>query len=108
MDCSRPDCPERLSCHVACRARRFLGEAPIVPGEVGTGPRGLVHTMPPALVGRPGVVVLGHGVFTAGRVDFGEALLALCAIEGLARRQCLTALGVADDATAGAGSERTQ
>jgi ribulose-5-phosphate 4-epimerase/fuculose-1-phosphate aldolase len=93
MDCAQADCPERGACHLACPGRRFLGEAPIVPGEVGAGPRGLVHTMPPALVGRPGVVVLGHGVFTAGREDFGQALAALCAIEGQARRACLAALG---------------
>lgn len=97
MDCAVPDCPQRDACHVACPAKRFLGKAPIVPGEVGAGPRGLVHTMPPALVGRPGVVVLGHGVFTAGRVDFGEALASLCAIEGLARRQCLAALGFPEE-----------
>lgn len=101
MDCAATDCPERGACHVACPAKRFLGQAPIVPGEVGAGPRGLVHTMPPALVGRAGVVVLGHGVFTAGRTDFGEALAALCAIEGLARRQCLAALGFPEAAGRG-------
>jgi len=97
MDCDLPDCPERDACHVACPRRRFLGDAPIVPGEVGAGPRGLVHTMPPALVGRAGVVVLGHGVFTAGRGDFNEALAALCAIEREARRLCLDRLGFGGD-----------
>jgi ribulose-5-phosphate 4-epimerase/fuculose-1-phosphate aldolase len=97
MDCDVPDCPEREACHVACPRRRFLGQTPIVPGEVGAGPRGLVHTMPPALVGRAGVVVLGHGVFTAGRDDFNEALAALCAIEREARRLCLDRLGFAGD-----------
>lgn len=97
MACGDAACPWRDACHVACPRRRYLGAAPIVPGEVGAGPRGLVHTMPPALVGRPGVVVLGHGVFTAGRTDFNEALAALCAIEGRARRECLTALGFPPD-----------
>jgi L-ribulose-5-phosphate 4-epimerase len=96
MDCPEANCPQRGACHVACPRRRFLGKAPIVPGEVGAGPRGLVHTMPPALVGRPGVVVLGHGVFTAGREDFNEALAALCTVEGQARQACLAALGCAD------------
>lgn len=96
MDCDIADCPEREACHVACPRRRFLGQTPIVPGEVGAGPRGLVHTMPPALVGRAGVVVLGHGVFTAGRDDFNEALASLCAIEREARRLCLDRLGFGD------------
>ena len=92
MDCDATDCPERGACHVRCPRARFLGDTPIVPGEVGAGPHGLVHTMPPALVGRAGVIVLGHGVFTAGRRDFTEALTALCAIERQARERCLGAL----------------
>lgn len=92
MDCDEAHCPERGACHVRCPRKRFLGDTPIVPGEVGAGPHGLVHTMPPALVGRAGVIVLGHGVFTAGRRDFNEALAALCAIERRAREACLAAL----------------
>ena len=94
MDCPETACPERGNCHTRCPRPRFLGETPIVPGEVGAGPRGLVHTMPPALVGRAGVIVLGHGVFTAGRDDFNEALASLCAIERQARADCLSALAV--------------
>ena len=93
MDCEAQDCPDREACHLRCPRRRFLAGAPIVPGEVGSGPRGLVHTMPPALVGREGVVVLGHGVFTAGADDFNEPLAALCAIERRARADCLARLG---------------
>lgn len=85
MDCDERDCENRDACHIACDKSRFLDDIPIVPGEVGCGPRGLVHTMPPALVGRRGVVVLGHGVFTMGRDDFSEALVALCAIETSSR-----------------------
>ena len=92
MDCDRPDCPHRDACHVACDQPRFLDDIPVVPGEVGCGPRGLVHTMPPALVGRRGVVVLGHGVFTMGRDDFNEALAALCAIETSSRARYFDAL----------------
>jgi len=92
MDCDASDCPDRENCHVRCPRSRFLGATPIVPGEVGAGPHGLVHTMPPALVGRSGVVVLGHGVFTAGREDFNQALAALCTIERQAREACLGAL----------------
>ncbi|HML62979.1 MAG TPA: class II aldolase/adducin family protein, partial [Solidesulfovibrio sp.] len=95
MDCAaRRDCPRRDSCHVDCDRARFVDDIPIVPGEVGCGPRGLVHTMPPALVGRRGVVVLGHGVFTMGRDDYNEALGDLCAVETLCRARYFQALGL--------------
>ncbi|MHC1712175.1 MAG: class II aldolase/adducin family protein [Solidesulfovibrio sp.] len=84
MDCAETACENRDACHVACSRARFVGDVPIVPGEVGCGPRGLVHTMPPALAGqddRRGVIVLGHGVFTMAKDDFNEALVSLCAIE---------------------------
>ncbi len=95
MDCAtRRDCPRRDSCHVDCDRARSVDDIPIVPGEVGCGPRGLVHTMPPALVGRRGVVVLGHGVFTMGRDDYNEALGDLCAVETLCRARYFQALGL--------------
>ncbi|WP_428566199.1 MAG: aldehyde ferredoxin oxidoreductase C-terminal domain-containing protein [Solidesulfovibrio sp. DCME] len=94
MDCAQQgDCPHREACHVACDRERFVGDIPIVPGEVGCGPRGLVHTMPPALTGRSGAIVLGHGVFTMGQTDFNEALAALCAVENLCRARYFSALG---------------
>ncbi|MEL7641122.1 MAG: aldehyde ferredoxin oxidoreductase C-terminal domain-containing protein [Solidesulfovibrio sp.] len=94
MDCAdRRDCPRRDACHVACDRERFVDDIPIVPGEVGCGPRGLVHTMPPALAGRRGAIVLGHGVFTMGGDDFNEALFSLCAVETLCRARYFTALG---------------
>ncbi len=98
MDCTETACPAQDACHVACPLARCVGDVPIVPGEVGAGPRGLVHTMPPALVGRRGVIVLGHGVFTAGREDFNEALAALCAIEGLCRERYFQAVAGAEKA----------
>ncbi|WP_300156945.1 aldehyde ferredoxin oxidoreductase C-terminal domain-containing protein [Solidesulfovibrio sp.] len=95
MDCADSDfCPRRDSCHVDCDRSRFVDDIPIVPGEVGCGPRGLVHTMPPALAGRRGVVVLGHGVFTMGRHDFRDALADLCAIETRCRACYFEALGL--------------
>jgi ribulose-5-phosphate 4-epimerase/fuculose-1-phosphate aldolase len=94
MDCEElRDCPRRDACHVACDRQRFVGDIPIVPGEVGCGPRGLVHTMPPALIGRRGVVVLGHGVFTMGRDDYNEALADLCAVETMCRARYFAAIG---------------
>ena len=93
MDCTETACQNRDACHVACPKARFVDAIPIVPGEVGCGPRGLVHTMPPALAGRDGVIVCGHGVFTMGATDFNEALASLCAIETLCRTRYFQALG---------------
>ena len=95
MDCEATDCAQRDACHIACPRARFVDDVPIVPGEVGGGPRGLVHTMPPALAadgGRRGVIVCGHGVFAMGADDFGPALAALCDIETLCRTRYFLAL----------------
>jgi ribulose-5-phosphate 4-epimerase/fuculose-1-phosphate aldolase len=95
MDCPRKDCPERGLCHVRCPEQRFAGGVPVVPGEVGSGPAGLSRTLPPALAGRRGAVVLGHGVFATGRTDFNEAFQAMLDIESACRRECLQGLGLA-------------
>jgi len=79
--CENFDCGFRGQCHIKCPEKRFIGDIPIVPGEVGTGPFGLCHTLPPAIVGRRGVIVYGHGLFTVGRCDFTDALSNLVEIE---------------------------
>lgn len=107
MDCDRAACRDRDACHVACREARFVGDIPIVPGEVGCGPRGLVHTMPPAMAGgggRAGVIVLGHGVFTMGRDDFNEALASLCAIENACRARYFRTLAAVEGERKGRGA----
>lgn len=66
MDCDQRDiCKYKDQCHIKCPYKRFVNDIPIVPGEVGTGPYGLYKTMPPAIKGKRGVIVYGHGVFTA-------------------------------------------
>jgi ribulose-5-phosphate 4-epimerase/fuculose-1-phosphate aldolase len=87
LDCGRRDCPERGFCHLRCPERRFAGGVPIVPGEIGTGRYGLCRTVPPVLQDHPGVIVHGHGVFTAGGEDFNGAFGALLAIEQICRRE---------------------
>ena len=89
MDCEREDCESRDSCHSRCPEKRFAGGVPVVSGEAGGGPLGLCHTVPPALRDHPGVIVYGHGLFTAGRDDFNEAYRRLVRIEGDCRRACL-------------------
>jgi ribulose-5-phosphate 4-epimerase/fuculose-1-phosphate aldolase len=86
MDCERVDC-ESERCYKSCPENRAIRGIPIVSGEIGTGPTGLLHTVPQALHTAPGVIVYGHGVFTAGRHDFREAFATLQTIE----RTCMDA-----------------
>lgn len=80
MHCSRRDC-DRSTCHTLCREKRYAGDVPIVPGEIGTGPTGLLHTVPGAMKEGRGAIVHGHGVFTAGEEDFRGAFQRLRDIE---------------------------
>lgn len=89
MDCRKEQCEFRGSCHIRCPERRSVGGIPVVPGEVGTGPFGLCHTAPPVLKGHRGVIVYGHGVFTASAGDFNDAFRHLLDIERACREDCL-------------------
>ena len=80
MLCDDMKCANRGLCHINCSKGRFMQDVPIVPGEVGTGEKGLATTLPPALKGR-GAIVYGHGLFTTGTKDFREAFLNLLDIE---------------------------
>jgi len=83
MLCDEPDCPYRGRCHRECPKTRWVGDVPIVPGEVGTGRFGLSRTLPPAVEGRRGAVVYGHGLFTLGAIDFTDAFANLVDIEAM-------------------------
>jgi len=88
MDCNRRDiCKYKNQCHIKCPYKRFVNDIPIVPGEVGTGPYGLYKTMPPAIKGKRGVIVYGHGVFTACKKDFNEAFKNLLSIEKMCKQE---------------------
>ena len=80
------ECANRGRCHRDCGKKRFINDIPIVPGEVGTGPTGLCHTLPQAMHGR-GAVVFGHGLFTTGKVDFTEAFKNLVDIEAMCLKE---------------------
>ncbi len=84
MDCDLSDCDRRGECHRACPRPRDIAGIPIVSGEVGSGPYGLCRTVPKMIEVKKGVIVYGHGVFAADRVDFNGALAGLVDIE----RQC--------------------
>jgi ribulose-5-phosphate 4-epimerase/fuculose-1-phosphate aldolase len=80
MICDELACVNRGACHIKCDKNRTIQDIPVTCGEVGTGPRGLCNTLPAALTGR-GAIVYGHGLFTAGTVDFNEAYSSMLDIE---------------------------
>lgn len=87
MDCSDFDCINRDHCHIKCTKKRSIADIPIVPGEVGTGPTGLCHTLPPAIQNKRGVIVWGHGLFTVASDDFNAAFKHLLEIENMCREE---------------------
>lgn len=93
MDCEKDDCEGRESCHIRCPQERFVCDIPVVAGEAGAGPFGLCHTVPPAMRDHPGVIVYGHGLFTAGEHDFTEAFARLATIENACRREYFRRIG---------------
>jgi len=93
MFCERENCELEGQCHIKCPENRFIDDIPVVPGEVGAGPRGLCHTLPPAMVGTRGAIVYGHGVFTAAHSDFNDAFANLLAIEKMCQEKFLKLAG---------------
>lgn len=84
MYCKKEDClhySEIDYCYKKCREKRYVAGVPVVSGEIGTGPTGLVNTVPEAMREGKGVIVFGHGVFTSGRDDFNYPFLRLIEIE---------------------------
>ena len=79
-------CDATAQCHLRCPRPRFIGDIPIVPGEVGSGISGLCHSVPPALENHRGAIVHGHGLFTTGREDFNEALDSMLEVEKMCRQ----------------------
>lgn len=93
MDCSDFECINRGHCHIKCTKKRSIEDIPIVPGEVGTGPTGLCHTLPPAIQNKRGVIVWGHGLFTVASDDFNEAFKRLLEIENMCREEFFARVG---------------
>lgn len=83
MLCEEESCPI-TDCWKECPKVRFLGDTPVVAGEIGAG--GLAKRVPPVIAGRGRAVVYGHGVFTIGR-DFGEAFRAMVEVENWCREE---------------------
>jgi ribulose-5-phosphate 4-epimerase/fuculose-1-phosphate aldolase len=83
-------CDEKESCHLTdcwkeCSKVRFLGDTPVVAGEIGAG--GIAKNVPP-VIGRSGAaIVYGHGVFSIGMTDFREAFQRLVDVENWCRTE---------------------
>jgi ribulose-5-phosphate 4-epimerase/fuculose-1-phosphate aldolase len=88
---NRNNCTHRNHCHTHCLSKRKINDVPIIPGEVGCGQYGLVHTLPKAFhdSGSKSVIVYGHGVFTVGEVDFISAFQRLALTETMCREKYL-------------------
>ena len=97
MLCFENNCKNRGKCHIKCDKERFVGDIPIIPGEVGTGPRGLSNTLPPAIKDHRGAIVFGHGVFTTGKNDYRDAFDSLAGIEQMCRTAYLELINLPSD-----------
>jgi ribulose-5-phosphate 4-epimerase/fuculose-1-phosphate aldolase len=83
MLCEEEGCPV-TDCWKECPKVRFLGDTPVVAGEIGAG--GLAKRVPPVIAGPGKAVVYGHGVFTTG-TGFGEAFRAMLQVENWCREE---------------------
>jgi hypothetical protein len=82
MLCEEKDCRVK-DCWRDCDRVRFLGDTPVVAGEIGAG--GLAKRVPPAIAGPGKAIVYGHGVFTTGAAGFAEAFGAMVDVENRCR-----------------------
>ncbi len=78
-------------CYRRCSRKRYINDIPVVSGEIGTGPAGLMNTVPWAMKDGRGVIVFGHGVFTSGRNTFQDAFNKLLMIEEMCKEHYLLA-----------------
>lgn len=83
-------CDEKGSCRVTdcwkdCSKVRFLGDTPVVAGEIGAG--GIAKNVPPVIGGSGAAIVYGHGVFSIGMADFREAFQGLVDVENWCRAE---------------------
>ncbi len=83
-------CSEKESCHITdcwrdCPKVRFLGETPVVAGEIGAG--GIAKNVPPVIGKTGSAIVYGHGIFSIGMTDFREAFQRLVDAENWCRTE---------------------
>jgi ribulose-5-phosphate 4-epimerase/fuculose-1-phosphate aldolase len=84
MQCAESGCTIS-DCWKDCPQVRFLGDTPVVAGEIGAG--GLAKRVPPVIGGPGKAIVYGHGVFTLGQHGFAEAFQAMVEVENWCRTE---------------------
>ncbi len=84
MLCEEHDCPIS-DCWKDCARVRYIGDTPIVAGEIGAG--GLAKRVPPVIGASGKALVYGHGLFTIGGSDFAEAFRSMVEVENLCREE---------------------
>jgi len=84
MLCEEKECPVS-DCWRDCPRVRFLGDTPVVAGEIGAG--GLAKRVPPVIAAPGKALVYGHGLFTIGMRDFAEAFHAMVEAENWCRAE---------------------
>jgi ribulose-5-phosphate 4-epimerase/fuculose-1-phosphate aldolase len=94
MLCEEEDCPV-TDCWKDCPRVRFLGDTPVVAGEIGAG--GLAKRVPPVIAVPGKALVYGHGVFTVGRRDFAEAFRAMVEVENWCRDEYFRRVALLDE-----------
>ncbi|MDD2366379.1 MAG: class II aldolase/adducin family protein [Desulfuromonadaceae bacterium] len=85
MICSEKEKCDITDCWRDCSKVRFLGETPVVAGEIGAG--GLARNVPPVIGLSGSAIVYGHGVFSIGMSDFREAFQSMVDIENWCRTE---------------------
>jgi ribulose-5-phosphate 4-epimerase/fuculose-1-phosphate aldolase len=84
MECEEAGCQVE-DCWKECPTVRYLGDCPVVAGEIGAG--GLAKRVPPVIALKGRAIVYGHGVFTTGSKDFAEAFRAMISVENFCREE---------------------
>lgn len=83
-------CEDKSECKISdcwkeCAKVRHLGGTPVVAGEIGAG--GIAKNVPPVIQETGSAIVYGHGVFSVGSREFGEAFRSLVAVENYCREE---------------------
>jgi ribulose-5-phosphate 4-epimerase/fuculose-1-phosphate aldolase len=86
MSCRKDGC-DLSTCYTSCREPRNVLGIPVVSGEIGRGPAGLVRTVPDAMAGNDAVIVYGHGIFSAGEDNFQKPFERVLDVEDRCREQ---------------------
>ena len=84
MLCEEEEC-RVADCWKECPKIRFLGDTPVVAGEIGAG--GLAKKVPPVIAGPGKAIVFGHGVFTIGASGFEEPFRLMIEVENWCRKE---------------------